>query len=562
MYWQKCAEGLLKIGSDFAAGLPEKEGFHAFPEVKEPRQMELGVHRHLAAKAGEHLDLRLGDKETGHAHSWAIRNWPKPGEVSLAVRQPTHTTSYMDFQGEITKGYGKGKVELARRGQAEVLRADSKHVRFNFYDGKKTEEYVMFATPKQGEEHWGIRNVTKTRETKELPSSKPKYKSIEPGHLNPDNPNTVLQAKIDGAHCIFSFDKPHSQARVFSYRPTERETGVIEHTHRIPDYRMQRTPPGLRDTILRGEIYAEDGKGKALPPQRVGGMLNAGVWRSREKQQEEGKLTNVVFDVVKWHGQDVSNAPYSQKAEMLQDAVKQAPWLKLPRTATTPAGKRKLIADIKNGKEPSTIEGVVEWHKDKPIPAKAKFRPEVDVFVKSIFPEKSSRGMAGGFAYSKTLGGPVAGKVGTGFNHGLKHDMMKRPEKYEGLQARIKVIPGHEGRAPAFLSWHLDQELPVPPVTDKIASMQELETLRQQLSKIGTGKMNEYAYFSLESMEKAAGLGQSLKDIASTRVTSRGSLLPASLCGSLGAAKETAAGAQESYSRYKNAYGGRSWKKL
>jgi hypothetical protein len=453
--------------AEFAPGIPSSRAVRSLPTVKQPQTWELGLHRHLAERAGEHFDLRLGDPESGHAHSWALRKGlPAPGEKRLAVQQPTHTLSYMDFKGPITKGYGKGDVELAQRDRTEVLRSGPKEVRFNVYKGKENQEYALRRM--KGARDWLIQNVTPTRmagPAATLPSSKPKYKEVkDPLKLDVDNPNTELQAKIDGAHVLYQFKSPGSTPRVFSYRPTERATGVIDHTQKLEGFAGLKTPGELKDTILRGELYAVDNKGKALPAARVGGILNANVWKSREKQQQEGKLVPVAFDVVKFKGRNVENAPYAEKRELLQKAVGAAPWLSRPRTATTPDEKRKLIADIERGKEPSTEEGVVEWHADKPFPTKAKFKAERDVFVRSVFPEKGKRpGMAGGFEFSYTKDGPVVGRVGTGMSHSMKRDMQQNPSKYEGLQARVTMQRApmkYAPRAPAFKSFHLDQDIP------------------------------------------------------------------------------------------------------
>jgi hypothetical protein len=447
--------------AEFAPGIPKKELRHPFPKLEAPKTFEFGLHRHLAERAGEHFDLRLGDPETGHAHSWAMRYWPKPGEQRLAVAQPTHTIPYMDFKGELSEGYGKGKVELARREKTEIVSSSPGHVRFNLYSGKGAEEFLLRRTdPSKG--HWLLKNITQQRG--ELPSSKPSYKKVDPDKLDVHDARTVLQAKIDGAHVLYNFKDPGSTMDVLSYRPTERDTGVIEHTHKMPEFHSRQTPAELKDTVLRGELYAADEKGKALPAARVGGLLNASVWKSREKQKEEGHLRSAVFDVVQWKGQDVSNAPYSAKLDMLRQAVKHAPWLHLPRTAETPKAKEKLIADIRTGREPSTEEGVVEWHLDKHVPRKSKFLREQDAYVRDVFLEKGNRkGLAGGFEFSKTPESPVVGRVGTGFSHELKRDMAANPEKYKGLHARIAVQPAPEHyapRAPAFRSWHLDQDIP------------------------------------------------------------------------------------------------------
>lgn len=446
------------MANEHTPGIPSRETMHPVPKIEKPAVWEFGLHRHGAERAGEHYDLRLGDPSTGHAHSWAMKYWPKPGEQRLAIQQPTHTLKYMDFQGRIESGYGKGDVKLARRDKTEIVSSSSGHVRFNVYSGKNVEEFLLRKTDKD----WLLKNITATRDTMpEIPTSKPPYKAVSPDKINTDNPNTVLQAKIDGAHVLYNFGERGRTVDVFSYRPAERASGIIEHTQRLPNYHENKTPSAMKNTILRGELYAVDAKGKALEPQRIGGILNANVWKSREKQKEEGKLIPVAFDVVKWKGKDVSKEPFSKKQELLQEAVKAAPWLQLPRTATTPEEKKRLFEDVKHHREPSTQEGVIEWHLDKPLPTKAKFREEHDVFIRKVFPEAGKRtGLAGGFQYSLTPKGPIAGKVGTGFSHEVKREMLTSPEKYEGVRARVLMQRGHAGRAPAFVSFHLDQDLP------------------------------------------------------------------------------------------------------
>ena len=451
-----------KVG-EFAPGIPKKGWTAEFPTFKKPVPLEFGLHHHKSeGPAKEHFDLRLGDPDTGHAHSWAMKYWPKPGENRLAVMQPTHTIEYMDFEGRIPEGYGKGDVSLAKRSKTEIVSSSKGHVRFNLYNGKSNEEFLLRHTDGN---KWLLRNITPTKESVDIPLSKPKYKVISAEDLDPENPNTVLQAKIDGAHVLFNFKDTGSTPDIFSYRPTARATGLIEHTHRVPGVLEQRTPKELKNTVLRGELYAVDRRNRALSAAQVGGILNANVWKSREKQKEEGKLVPTVFDVVKWKGKDVSDAPFEEKQQLLQEAVKAAPWLKIPRTATTPKQKEKLIADIKSGKEPSTEEGVIEWHLDKSIPRKAKFLREEDAFVRGIFKEegKHLRPLAGGFEMSRTHSGPVVGRVGTGFSLALKKDMIENPDKYIGLQARIKTTPApakYAPRAAKFVGWHLDQDLP------------------------------------------------------------------------------------------------------
>jgi hypothetical protein len=492
---------------EFAPGIPAERSTQQIPTVSAPTQWEFALQRHLAERAGEHLDLRLGDPETGHAHSWALRQLPAPGEKRLAVQQPTHTVDYMNFTGAIESGYGKGQVALDQRGKTEVVRSSDDHVRFNLYKGKETEEFALRRLP--GTKNWLLQNVTTSRDVGpgiSLPSSKPKYKTTKPENLDVSDPNTELQAKIDGAHVLYQFKSPGTLPRVVSYRPTERATGVIEHTHKLPGFHEQHTPAALKDTILRGELYATDSKGKALPAAQVGGLLNANVWKSREKQQEHGQLKPVVFDVVQWKGKNVEDAPYAEKKEYLQQAIKAAPWLSIPRTATTPDAKKKLMEDIRTGKEPSTTEGVVEWHKDRAIPTKSKFLEERDVVVRKIFAEEGEKRqgtMAGGFEFSYTKNGPIIGRVGTGMSHDMKRDLLQNPTKYEGLTARImmqRAPKEYAPRAPVFHSFHLDQDVPEG-VKTAVVEKKGLEDMRKLGSSVGA----EVAEAAAESASKGSG---------------------------------------------------------
>jgi hypothetical protein len=486
------------VAEEFAPGIPAGRVIQEVPTLKEPKTWEFGVHRHLAERAGEHFDLRLGDPETGQAHSWALRYLPKPGEKRLAIHQPTHTVGYMDFKGRIEEGYGKGDVELAQRDKAEVISSSKGHVRFNVYRGKEIEEYLL-RRPKPDTNNWLVMNTTINRKSGpglKLPKAKPKYKIQKEEKIDVDNPDTELQAKIDGAHVLYHFPYTGRTPKVLSYRPAKRETGTIEHTPKLEGFSERRTPGALKDSVLRGELYAVDSKGKALPAARVGGILNANVWKSREKQKAEGKLIPIVFDVDRWKGQDVSDFPYQDKKLMLQEAVKAAPWLTLPRTATTPESKAKLIRDIQQGKEPSTDEGVVEWNKRESRPKKTKFLDEKDVVVRRIFAEagKKRQGtMAGGFEFSLGPRGPIIGRVGTGFSHAMKRDMLKNPSKYEGIKARLQVqrAPGdYAPRSPSFLAFHLDEDLP-PDVKTAVS----LDWIRKMVesSKADPGKLRRFS---------------------------------------------------------------------
>lgn len=145
----------------YAPGIPDKKRFSPLPQVQDGSWSYV-LHAHKADRAGPHLDLRLGNPETGVAHSWAFKGkgLPAPGQRTLVIEQPDHTLSYMKFKGKITKGYGKGTVDIAQKGKASVISAEPGKVHFRV-DGNR---YVLVATPKYKKRSWllmGLRGEPK-----------------------------------------------------------------------------------------------------------------------------------------------------------------------------------------------------------------------------------------------------------------------------------------------------------------------------------------------------------------------------------------------------------------
>lgn len=466
--------------AEFAPGLPVKEKISSLPSIASPKKWEFVLQKHEADKAGTHYDLRLGDTDTGIGHSWALPSGlPPTGGRGLAIQQPDHTISYFDFQGRITDGYGKGNVSTTKRTKTEIVSAGADKVSFNLYTGRDIEEYTLVRT---NGKNWIIvnRGVTKERRP-DLPSSKPMYRETKFKMVKFDDTNQLMAAKLDGAHVTLDMSRSGGPVRLFSYRPTERATGVIEHTHKVKGTLNTRVPSGLGGTVLRGELWGvrKGTKKSAIPAEELGGILNSGVWKSRDKQEDQGvNLAYAPFDVVKYRGRNVDNYPYQKKLTILKDVVNRlkevgSPMqIGMPRFATTEAAKAKLYRRIKNQTLPETKEGVILWNlTDSAPPVKAKLRPDHDVFIRRIFMEKGERGklnnMAGGFEYSWTPDGPIMGRVGTGFSHELKRDMAANPQVYIDRVAKVEAekvfksskYPSQPGALskPAFIGWHIEK---------------------------------------------------------------------------------------------------------
>jgi len=464
-----------KIG-EYAPGIPDRNVRHALPAVHKPQTWQLSLQEHHADVAGHHLDLRLIDPKTNHAHSWALPKamLPEPGKSVLAVPQPTHTADYArtfgkDKEETIEHGYGKGRVKLKALEDVDLFHSKPEEsgtrVRFNRYTSKGPEEFAIVAT-RDGQNLL----VNKTLSRSRLPhldfGTKPKTRDLDVSKVDVHAADQVMMPKYDGAHTLLDLNKAERIPRLFSYRTPKRHTaGVIEHTHKVPELLTRRVPKELKGTVLRTETIAVDSKGKALPASAIAGLLNATVPNSRSKQDElKAELRTMILDVEKYKGKAVMEMPFKERYELAKQVGAKLD-LPVADIALSASAKQKMLKRIESGKHPMTTEGVVlrPWETSGNA-LKAKFRPDHDVHVRRIFEATDthggSKGRAGGFEYSWTPKGPIAGRVGTGFNHTLATDMHQNPDRYIGRVAKVEAEQrypsGALGKA-SFKEWHLDK---------------------------------------------------------------------------------------------------------
>lgn len=425
-----------------------------------PVLWDVAVQEHKARRAGLHYDLRLVDPE-GKAHSWAGRkNLPPPGEGTYVFRQGTHTRDYaLNFEGQIPSGYGAGQVRMARREPAEVLEAGDKHVRFNLYSGRVPEQYFL---KRLGEQRWLLRNITPTRDSdrwrKLVGSGKPSMKDVPVVDVDPSENSQVLQPKIDGAHVKIVLEGGNTP-RVFSYREAKNETGLIEHTHKMPFFQKVFAPKSLDKTVLRAEVFGMGKKGP-VAAEETGSLLNSTVWRSRQRQEARATPLAVrTFAVDRFRGKDQSGASYREQLDMLRTVAESLAPLKIMPTADTVSEKKRLLEEVRSGTHPLTSEGVVIRNIETGEALKAKKRRDFDVYVRDVLPGER-KGEAGAISYSLTPKGRVVGRVGTGFDQETRKALLSDPEAYIGRAAKIVAqgrFPSGALRAPAFREWHLDK---------------------------------------------------------------------------------------------------------
>jgi DNA ligase D-like protein (predicted 3'-phosphoesterase) len=88
----------------------------------------------------------------GVLKSWAVpKGIPeKRGERRLAVQVEDHELSYIDFEGEIEEGYGKGKVKIFDKGGYELHDKKEKKIVFTLKGSVLKGKYTIL--------HWKEKN--------------------------------------------------------------------------------------------------------------------------------------------------------------------------------------------------------------------------------------------------------------------------------------------------------------------------------------------------------------------------------------------------------------------
>ena len=461
----------IRVKQAAIRGIPDPQDYGDLSQLPVGQLVDLVLQEHAATRAGSHVDVRIGSKPTG-LFSWATRkDFPSSGKRTALWRQPLHSYEWGDFQGTIGPGgYGAGTVRRKYRGKLLITSASPDKITFSTADARYPERFLLIKPKIFKERGWLLINVT-PQPKDVLPYKKVHYIRIPAdrveGLLKEIKDGDSVQAKIDGASSLIQL--LHNGVEVTSYRATK-EGNPLVHSERVFHGRPKvDIPPELVGTVMKGELYGmQHGKNglRAIPPQELGGLLNATLANSLEAQKAKNiKLRTMLYDIQRLGRKDVdfSNVPYRERMQMLRGVLQHLPAdvFHLTEEATTAEDAQKLWTDIASGKHPLTGEGIV-IHPAVGKPAKAKLLDEQDVYITDVFPGKGKyKGTgAGGFVYSVTPGGVPVGRVGTGFSDNFRRELLSDPAAFVGRTARVRsqgAFPVTGAlRAPAFLALHED----------------------------------------------------------------------------------------------------------
>ncbi len=236
-------------------------------------------------------------------------------------------------------------------------------------------------------------------------------------------PGTLVQPKIDGSlvHVVVG-RKPE----ILSHRVSQ-ETGQHPvHTEKVWGSRPRiNIPRKHHGKSLLSEVYGVR-HGRAIPPQKLGGLLNANLDESLRRQKEGRiKLKLMPFDL------SGSKAPYPERLREVKDIARYLPSTTLPEQAKTPKAAQGLFEKIRSGRHKLTREGVVA-HPPHGKAIKIKNTEEANIRITGTYPGKGK--------YSDSHGGILynGGRVGSGFSDSTRKNL----HQYIGRYLRIK----HQGK--------------------------------------------------------------------------------------------------------------------
>ncbi|MHA1747146.1 MAG: DNA polymerase ligase N-terminal domain-containing protein [Promethearchaeota archaeon] len=448
------------MGKEYAPGLPQRGKFSKIPE-QALTYWSFTLHEHWATK--RHFDLRLCDGQK--AYSWVLpQGFPDVGSYKRvdAIRQGDHTPEYMTFEGEITEGYGKGKVKIADYSPKMAIihvGNNPQTIKFALLHHSNALEFVLVDVSNGGI-YWKLQEITPKYD--DLGLFKDKYKEKRPDSIDAYlGENWAFSRKIDGAHACFDFDK--RIIHIYSVRKSKVIVEAMQYTYHSP-LQIVAPIPELEKTRIHGEWFLVDETGKSVSVNKISGILNSKPLKALQTIVNEGlQVRFYMFDVEKFKGKNVQKAIWAEKIDMLKQINELTPsWFMFPEYFYSPEDKRYLLNLLESGKDPLTSEGVVAINIDtNETPVKIKFRPEFDVYIREIVGTvKGGKKTAGYFTWSWTPDGEIKGHVGTGLSDEVRDDMFKHPRKYIGRVAVVRAMSKTDSgalRAPALVRFHTDK---------------------------------------------------------------------------------------------------------
>ena len=396
-----------------------------------------------------HIDVRISDAKNKVALSWVARkSMPtKVGKSIKFIRQPDHKVSYMDFQGIIKKGIGKGTVKIVDKGNIFVepdinkMKVIFENISGRFSIRKVDKDWLCIKMKDSiASKFWEERN----KYTLNMP---------EDVFFNPDY---HFSQKLDGANYIMSIT---NKGNSFVSRRLSVNGNYTHVENKIPHLRDLKISPKYNDYILRGELWHEGPKNRHINGGNVSflsGILNSNPIKAILTQKKNGEIHYAPFDILSIPHKDVSHLVYADKLAILKAIEKSinSKYFKRPLDLISTQAKVKqsflhYILHVAKG------EGIVIKNLKKVVKEDKwiKNKKSNDYVLKIIgFTKGKGKYENKGISAFKAVdaNGNLVAIIGTGLTDDVRIDAYLQPNKYIGRHIEVKAMEftGEKLRAP------------------------------------------------------------------------------------------------------------------
>ncbi len=438
-----------------------------------------------------HWDFRL--EHQGVLVSWAV---PKglpvdPKTNHLAVHTEDHPLDYFDFEGEIPKGeYGGGKVEIWDRGRYDLEKWLDDEIIFTIHGEKHgSHRLALLQTDRENGKNWLLHRMkdqtpvdwddpesvaaskARSKAASEASGGSGRARGPQPIRKGLKRGKTVVGGRINAAGTIHpmlatlaeleSFDRDQDwvfEMKWDGYRAVASVRGDAVDLRSRNGLDFSPTYPELAelaaavdvDAVLDGEIVALDDDGRPVfgDLQQRSGLTNP---RDVERARKAHPVHFFVFDVLELDGRATTGLPYTQRRELLREAVRDVGPITVPPDAGTDLDtaittSRKLGLEGVMAKRASSPYRVGRRSRDW---LKLKHTQTQEVVVAGWRPGTGVRSSTLG---SLLLGVPVdgelryVGRVGTGFSDADLRDIRRRLDRLARSTNPLTGVPTADAR--------------------------------------------------------------------------------------------------------------------
>jgi bifunctional non-homologous end joining protein LigD len=289
-----------------------------------------------------HWDLRL--EHEGVGVSWAVPNGiPRdPSENRKAVHTEDHPLEYMTFEGEIPAGeYGAGTVEIWDSGTYEPEKWRDDEIIFSFEGERLHGRYVLFRAG--GPKDWMIHRMDPPEgDPDPFPDPLPPMLA-RPGELPRSTRGWAAELAWGGVRAI---------ARCRPGRLDLHDSDLEDIGARWPEVHRLSRQVGAHDAVLDGELVVFDADGRP-DRERLARRDRPGSDSALRRRARENPATYVIFDLLYLDGEDLTEAPYKRRRELLAGLELDGEAWRVPANATAKI-KELLAASAGQG-----VEGLV-----------------------------------------------------------------------------------------------------------------------------------------------------------------------------------------------------------